>query len=113
MILPVYKDGDNGAESGSAGGRITASGSPAELAAGETPMGNWLRSPAKVLLPKPRDPVKWMIIRKASRNNLKLDDLQISLGVFCGILGVSDFGKHTYCGPELPWKYQSGLFSGT
>jgi excinuclease ABC subunit A len=96
-----------GPGAGAAGGEIVARGSPSEIAASDTPTGNWLQVEGARLaesigagqLLRPgngrRKPQGWLVIRGARANNLRGDTVEIPLGMLVGVCGVSGSGKST------------------
>jgi excinuclease ABC subunit A len=87
---------DVGPGSGEQGGRIVASGSPDQVARGDGLTAAWLRGEREPSIKLPRrTPQKWMSILGAAENNLKGEQVDIPLGVLCGVCGVSGSGKST------------------
>ncbi len=90
---------DLGPGAGKHGGRIVASGTPAEVMEHpESLTGRYLRGDLKIEIPaKRRDPrrCKKIVIKKAAENNLKNVDVEIPLGVLTCVTGVSGSGKST------------------
>ncbi|MFC2029932.1 hypothetical protein ACFLWA_04295 [Chloroflexota bacterium] len=100
---------DLGPGAGAEGGKITAFGSPGEVARANTATGKWLRGKewsdfrARPSLPHRdtkctdtrRSPQDWLTIRNARANNLRGLSTEIPLDALVGICGVSGSGKST------------------
>jgi len=87
---------DMGPGAGNSGGKKVAEGSPDEVALSNTITGQWLMGKKKPLLPSNRlKPTKWFTIEGAREHNLRVDSLNIPLGVLVGVCGVSGSGKST------------------
>jgi excinuclease ABC subunit A len=89
---------DVGPGAGEHGGRVVATGTPAEIISNEDSItGNYLSRRESVSLPeKRRSPNgKFITIHGAQQNNLQNIDVEIPLGVFSCITGVSGSGKST------------------
>ena len=86
-----------GPGSGSAGGRIIAQGTPAQIAANkESLTGAFLSGRRQLTFPKRKfQPIGWLRIKGASAHNLQQVDAQIPLGGFTCVTGVSGSGKST------------------
>ncbi|MCK5941179.1 MAG: ATP-binding cassette domain-containing protein, partial [Planctomycetes bacterium] len=85
---------DIGPGAGVRGGQVVASGTPAAVAASDTLTGRWLRGD----LPgerreRPREPVGYVELREVSVHNLQAVDVDVPLGVFTAVTGVSGSGK--------------------
>ncbi len=91
---------DVGPGAGKNGGRIVASGTPAEVAMSSTSItGQYLSGKMKIAVPKHRRAVqddKYIEIIGASSFNLKNIDVKIPLKCFVAITGVSGSGKSTF-----------------
>ena len=88
---------DMGPGAGIHGGHIVAEGSPQEIMKNPRSLtGKYLSGELKIEIPKERrKPVGYMEVRGAEENNLKCLNLQLPLGVLCGVTGVSGSGKST------------------
>jgi excinuclease ABC subunit A len=87
---------DMGPSAGTAGGRVVAQGTPAEVSVKNTVTGAWLRGEGKSWRRRVRRKSwEWLIIKGARENNLKNETIHIPRGVLAGICGVSGSGKST------------------
>ena len=97
---------DMGPGAGLHGGTVIASGTPAEvIASTESLTGQYLSGFRQIPIPKRRKGKRGQVlaVRGASGNNLKNVDLEIPLGTFTCITGVSGGGKSTLI-VETLWK---------
>ncbi len=87
---------DVGPGAGEHGGEVVAVGTPAQIAANEKSItGAYLSGRMKIDIPKERRPGngKSLIVRGARAHNLKNIDVEIPLGKFVCVTGVSGSGK--------------------
>jgi excinuclease ABC subunit A len=113
---------DLGPGAGIHGGEIVAEGTPSQIEkSGKSLTGAYLAGKKEIPVPKERKKGNgnFLIIEKASHNNLKNIDVKIPLGIFCCITGVSGSGKsslvdetlrlalnrHFKIGTEIPGKH--------
>ena len=88
---------DMGPGAGVHGGHIVAEGSPDEIMLNKRSLtGKYLSGELKIEIPQTRrEPVGYITVKGAKENNLKSLNLQLPLGVLCGVTGVSGSGKST------------------
>ncbi len=94
---------DMGPAAGIHGGRITAFGTPAEVAQNPISLtGAYLSGKRNIEIPKNlRKATGQLLLKHARKNNLKDVEVSFPLGVLCGISGVSGSGKSTLIMEEL------------
>ena len=106
---------DMGPAAGILGGRVTAYGTPKEVAKNPKSLTGAYLSGAKRIKPtgKIRTATGYLTLAHAQKNNLKDITVKIPLGVLCGISGVSGSGKSTLIMQELvPALERALLFKG-
>ncbi|NBU25856.1 MAG: excinuclease ABC subunit UvrA, partial [Gammaproteobacteria bacterium] len=90
---------DLGPGAGVHGGQIVASGTPEEIRAAPASLtGQYLSGKLRIPLPAlrtPRQPGRALVIRNARGNNLQGLDVEVPLGLFTCVTGVSGGGKST------------------
>jgi excinuclease ABC subunit A len=88
---------DMGPGAGVHGGFVVAEGSPQEVMQNKRSLtGKYLCGDLKIEVPQERrKPVGFITVKGAQENNLKNLDVQLPLGVLCGVTGVSGSGKST------------------
>jgi excinuclease ABC subunit A len=87
---------DMGPGAGTAGGRVVAVGTPAQVSTCDTATARWLRGDRRVQTARRRrSPQRWLTVTGARAHNLKNLTIRIPLGVVVGICGVSGSGKST------------------
>ena len=88
---------DMGPGAGIHGGHIVAEGSPQEIMKNPRSLtGKYLSGELRIEIPeKRRKPIGYITVKGAQENNLKDLNLQLPLGVLCGVTGVSGSGKST------------------
>lgn len=103
MIMSADYVIDIGPGAGRHGGKIVASGSPAEVMGLDTITSDYLAGRKKIGIPEVRRQSngKWLELRKASGNNLKGIDLRLPLGIFNCVTGVSGSGKSSLINETL------------
>jgi excinuclease ABC subunit A len=94
---------DMGPAAGVLGGRVTAFGTPDEVAQNKDSLtGAYLNGTRGLAVPSTvRTPKGFIKLEHATKNNLKDLTVQFPLGVLCGISGVSGSGKSTLIMEEL------------
>jgi excinuclease ABC subunit A len=88
---------DMGPGAGVHGGFVVAEGPPEEVMQNKRSLtGKYLSGELKIEVPmERRKPVGYITVKGAKENNLKSVNVQLPLGVLCGITGVSGSGKST------------------
>jgi excinuclease ABC subunit A len=86
---------DMGPAAGILGGLVTAQGTPQDVAKNKNSLtGAYISGARKIIVPdKRREPKSFLNIKNATVNNLKNVDVNIPLGVFTAVSGVSGSGK--------------------
>ncbi|MBK8098413.1 MAG: excinuclease ABC subunit UvrA [Planctomycetes bacterium] len=85
---------DLGPGAGTHGGRVVASGPPARVAEGEGLTAQWLRGELRVAAAEQsRSPTGHVALRSVSVHNLRQVDVDVPLGCFVAVTGVSGSGK--------------------
>ncbi len=94
---------DMGPAAGVLGGKVTAVGTPDQLAKNPNSLtGAYLCGKKSIAVPnKVRAPHGFMTLTNANKNNLRDLTVEFPLGVMCGISGVSGSGKSTLIMQEL------------
>ena len=94
---------DMGPAAGILGGQITATGTPQEIAKNKNSLtGAYLSGRRAIAMPKKvRTPYGHIVVKHATKNNLRDLTIKFPLGVLCGISGVSGSGKSTLIMQEL------------
>lgn len=103
MILAADYIVDVGPGAGKHGGKIVAAGTPSEMLNCSTLTCKYLTGELKIPIPQKRRLVngKYLSIEGATGNNLKNVNLQIPLGLFICITGVSGSGKSSLINETL------------
>ena len=100
---------DMGPGAGRRGGRLVASGAPAAIAAADTLTGQWLRG--EMQMPRPaarRVPTGRVELRGVTKNSIADLDLDMPLGCFVAVTGVSGSGKSSLVLDALVPALQDG-----
>jgi excinuclease ABC subunit A len=94
---------DMGPAAGVLGGKITAVGTPAELAKNKNSLtGAYLSGKLSIQRPKTlRKPQDFIVLEHVDKHNLKDVTLRMPVGVLCGVSGVSGSGKSTLIMDQL------------
>lgn len=94
---------DMGPGAGVHGGRVTAFGTPQEVAQNpESLTGSYLSGKKTIKIPaKRRKSDRYLVLENLHKNNLKEVTLQLPLGILCAVSGVSGSGKSSLIMQEL------------
>jgi len=106
---------DFGPGPGVRGGRVVATGPiDAVMAEAESVTGDYLAGRRRIETPKKRRPTndKRLVVRRAAHNNLQAIDVEIPLGVFVCVTGVSGSGKSSLVGDILVEALRRDLNAG-
>lgn len=97
---------DIGPGAGSHGGKVVFAGSPDQLEKSDSLTGQYLSGKKSIEIPNRRRPGngKSLIIQGASEHNLKNIDVEIPLGKFVAVTGVSGSGKSSLINDILAKK---------
>lgn len=101
-----------GPGAGEQGGYLVASGNASEIRKGDSSTGIYLRGEAGGTFrpsAERRKPKGWIKVRGACENNLKKLNVDVPLGVFAALSGVSGSGKSTFL-YEILYKGLRGKF---
>ncbi|MGE5316349.1 MAG: excinuclease ABC subunit UvrA, partial [Chloroflexota bacterium] len=103
MILSADYIVDVGPGAGKHGGKIVATGTPAEILKSNTLTSQYLNGKLQIPVPEKRRIAngKYLKIEGASGNNLKNIDVELPLGLFVCITGVSGSGKSSLINETL------------
>ncbi len=100
---------DLGPGAGNRGGRIVAAGTPSQVAAADTLTGRWLRGELAPATPaRRRAPAGHVALRGLTVHNLQQLDVDVPLGCFVAVTGVSGSGKSSLVLDGLVPQLQSG-----
>ncbi len=106
---------DIGPGAGEHGGKVVAQGTPLDIMKNpDSITGQYISRVKKIDIPKERRPGngKFITIRGAAQNNLKHIDVEIPLGKFTCVTGVSGSGKSSLIN-EILYKGAKGMLSKT
>jgi len=103
---------DIGPGAGVHGGKIVASGKPADImASADSLTGQYLSGKKRIEIPSRKPAGKqWIKINKASGNNLKKIDVKLPLGLCTVVTGVSGSGKSTLINDTL-YRYAAQVIN--
>lgn len=103
---------DIGPEAGEHGGEIVATGTAQDLMNNpDSITGDYLSGRRRIPVPETRrEPVGWLTIKGAQENNLKDIDVEIPIGVFTCVTGVSGSGKSSLVN-EILYKKLAGVLN--
>ena len=101
---------DMGPGAGKRGGQVVASGTPAVVAASDCLTGRWLRGELQLPIPSQRRTAKGHVaLRGVVVHNLQGIDVDVPLGVFTAVTGVSGSGKSSLVMDALVPALQTGV----
>ncbi|HUT89538.1 MAG TPA: excinuclease ABC subunit UvrA [Thermoguttaceae bacterium] len=106
---------DFGPGPGVRGGRVVATGPvDAVMAEAESVTGDYLAGRRRIEIPEKRRPTsdRRLVVRRAAHNNLQAIDVEIPLGVFVCVTGVSGSGKSSLVGDILVEALRRDLNAG-
>ncbi|HXP91179.1 MAG TPA: hypothetical protein VN931_09650 [Fibrobacteria bacterium] len=104
---------ETGPGPGDLGGEILYSGPPGGLATADTPSGRWLRGLDRPFARSRRTPSGRAVLSGIRGRNLSIPRLEIPLGVFCAVTGVSGSGKSSLLlDAVVPAMRSGGAWSG-
>ena len=115
MMLEADYVVDIGPKSGRRGGNVVFAGTPKQLLKAHTITASYLNGEAKIEIPAERRPGngKKIVLRGCCGNNLKNVDVEIPLGTFICVTGVSGSGKSSLINgtlqPILSQKFYRSL----
>jgi excinuclease ABC subunit A len=100
---------DLGPGAGTRGGRVVAAGPPAAVAGTDGLTGRWLRGELSVPRPEQRRaPAGHVALRSVQVHNLRALDVDVPLGCFVAVTGVSGSGKSSLVMDALVPALQAG-----
>ncbi|MFH1461801.1 MAG: excinuclease ABC subunit UvrA [bacterium] len=105
---------DMGPAAGLLGGLVTAQGTPNEVSKNKNSLtGDYISKRREIKVPKKRrEPTGFLNIKNAAANNLKNIDVDIPLGVFSAVSGVSGSGKSSLIMQSLAPALQNYFTNG-
>jgi len=105
---------DMGPGAGNFGGEVTAFGTPEQVANNKNSLtGEFLSGKRAIKVPKKRRvPIGYLSIKNVTTNNLKHLNVEIPLGVFAAVSGVSGSGKSSLIVQTLAPTLQQYFFHG-
>ena len=80
---------------GEEGGRVVFTGKPIQILSADTVTGKYLKERSFRLRTPVRVPKGWIRLKGIKKNNLRNINVNLPLGVLCGLIGVSGAGKST------------------
>lgn len=102
---------DMGPAAGILGGQVTACGTPIEVSQNTNSLsGKYLSGEKDIAIPeKRREPIGFLKLTNATKNNLKNVSIDIPVGVFTAVSGVSGSGKSSLIMEEVVPAMQNNL----